>query len=476
MELLSLALLVSGGFSFAAIVVSFWNIYQHLCYYTKPQRQNRIIRILFMVPIYAFHSWVSLFYLPAGKYISAIRDCYEGFVIYQFFQLLLDFLGGEERLVPVLESKPRFKHIFPFHHLQPFRPGREFLMRCKQGTLQFVFVKPFMAVLAFFLEVFEVYDEGHLQLDRGYLYITLVDNVTVTVAVYYLLLFYLVCQHELVPYGPVPKFLCIKAVVFFSFWQGVLIALLVKVGVISSRGPFGPFDVRDIATGIQNFLICLEMLAAAIAHLSAFSAHEYQPSGTLSEDEESMHSRETMPLLKGIGSALAVSDVLEETYETFLARQRDPDRRELRHFVSHRPEVLAKRREQQRAQQAADAERRARAEAALQHGGGPSPARPPPTPPLAPPASPRGRPSTRRGDRVSALSVTAPPFFSLFQLIELVDFADAFDAVISGILAPAADAGVDPRLKDAAFAAVAARMRQLLVCVKVYNKVLTSLS
>eukprot|EP00741_Cyanophora_paradoxa_P016619 tig00020930_g16048.t1 len=47
--------------------------------------------------------------------------------------------------------------------------------------------------------------------------------------------------------------------------------------------------------------------------------------------------------------------------------------------------------------------------------------------------------------------------FSLWRAEELVDFADAFEAVVSGVLAPEAAAGVDPRLKDAAFAAVAAR-------------------
>lgn len=31
---------------------------------------------------------------------------------------------------------------------------------------------------------------------------------------------------------PLPKFLSVKAIIFFSFWQSVVVALLVTVGVI----------------------------------------------------------------------------------------------------------------------------------------------------------------------------------------------------------------------------------------------------
>lgn len=37
---------------------------------------------------------------------------------------------------------------------------------------------------------------------------------------------------------PLPKFLCVKAIIFFSFWQSVVVALLVFAGVIPNcRSP-----------------------------------------------------------------------------------------------------------------------------------------------------------------------------------------------------------------------------------------------
>uniref|UniRef100_A0A7G3AUV0 Putative organic solute transporter ostalpha n=1 Tax=Lutzomyia longipalpis TaxID=7200 RepID=A0A7G3AUV0_LUTLO len=70
---------------------------------------------------------------------------------------------------------------------------------------------------------------------------------------------------------PLPKFACIKAVVFFSFFQGVIIDILVYFGFISNI--FGSDEndsYQDLSAKLQNFLICIEMFLAAIAHHYSF--------------------------------------------------------------------------------------------------------------------------------------------------------------------------------------------------------------
>lgn len=54
----------------------------------------------------------------------------------------------------------------------------------------------------------------------GYLYITLVYNISVSLALYALFLFYFATRELLQPFEPVLKFFTIKAVIFLSFWQG----------------------------------------------------------------------------------------------------------------------------------------------------------------------------------------------------------------------------------------------------------------
>jgi len=54
----------------------------------------------------------------------------------------------------------------------------------------------------------------------GYLYITMVYNVSISLALYALFLFYFATKDLLRPYDPVLKFLAVKSIIFLSFWQG----------------------------------------------------------------------------------------------------------------------------------------------------------------------------------------------------------------------------------------------------------------
>ena len=54
----------------------------------------------------------------------------------------------------------------------------------------------------------------------GYLYVTIIYNMSITLALYALFLFYFATKDLLTPYDPVLKFAIIKSVIFLSFWQG----------------------------------------------------------------------------------------------------------------------------------------------------------------------------------------------------------------------------------------------------------------
>ena len=62
---------------------------------------------------------------------------------------------------------------------------------------------------------------------------------------------------------------------FFSFWQGVLIAVLADTGVIPEDPTWTIYNQEALAAGLQDFLICVEMFIAAIAHRYVFSYTEY---------------------------------------------------------------------------------------------------------------------------------------------------------------------------------------------------------
>lgn len=91
-------------------------------------------------------------------------------------------------------------------------------------------------------------------------------------ALYGLYLFYFATRDLLTPFEPVLKFCTVKSVIFLSFWQGVGLAILEKANIISSivNAAGEHTDAGTVSAGYQNFLICIEMLFAAIALRYAF--------------------------------------------------------------------------------------------------------------------------------------------------------------------------------------------------------------
>lgn len=61
--------------------------------------------------------------------------------------------------------------------------------------------------------------QGDFSASGGWLYLSFAVNLSVCYAFYCLGMFYYVLKAPLQPFDPVPKFLCIKAVLFLSFWQ-----------------------------------------------------------------------------------------------------------------------------------------------------------------------------------------------------------------------------------------------------------------
>ncbi|XP_070198504.1 transmembrane protein 184C-like isoform X2 [Littorina saxatilis] len=230
-----------------------------------------------MVPIYAMNAWLALRFPPAAIYLDTLRECYEAYVIYNFMRYLLNFLQREHpRLDLMLEEKPRVKHFIPFCCLPPWPPGKVFLNRCKHGVLQYTVIRPAMTVVALISELAGKYGEGDFNFTTTWSYIVVINNASQLVAMYCLVLFYKATKEELAPIQPLPKFLCVKAVVFLSFWQSTVIAALAKLNVIPSNGTWVFYDnVQQVATGLQDFLICLEMFVAAIAHYYSFSHVPY---------------------------------------------------------------------------------------------------------------------------------------------------------------------------------------------------------
>lgn len=261
-----------------------------------------------MVPIYSIASWTSMVSLQAAQFVDPVRDIYEAFTIYTFFQLLINYLGGERSLIIMTHGRAPVQHLWPLNHVlrkvdisDPYT-----FLSIKRGILQYAWLKPILAVAAIIMKATGTYQEGYIGASSGYFWSGIIYNISVTVSLYSLGLFWVCMHHDLKPFRPVPKFLSIKLIIFASYWQGFFLSILVWLGAI-------PDDVQgytrdNLAAAIQDFLICIEMPIFAVVHWYAFSWHDFADNSILSA---------RMPLGRALRDAFGTKDLIEDSKETF---------------------------------------------------------------------------------------------------------------------------------------------------------------
>ena len=172
------------------------------------------------------HSLLVLQRLP--RYVSFYANSrYEAYILYIFLCLLIHYMGGEQAIVWHFEANRFTNHPWPLENtLSPIRTDRQFFISLKKSVLQFVFVKPVSAVLSILFALRGNYHEGSLSLTSPYIYLAVINNVSISLSLYGLVLFYMTTEDKLSPFRPLLKFLCIKAIIFFSYWQGCLIIFI----------------------------------------------------------------------------------------------------------------------------------------------------------------------------------------------------------------------------------------------------------
>ncbi|KAF2257828.1 DUF300-domain-containing protein [Lojkania enalia] len=261
-----------------------------------------------MVPIYSASSWASLVSLKAAFWIGPFRDVYEAFTIYTFFQLLINFIGGERALIILMTGRPPVPHLWPLNYLfsEVDISDPHTFLAIKRGILQYTWMKPILSIAAIIMKATGTYQEGYIGLSSGYFWSGLIYNVSITVSLYALAMFWVCMSHDLKPFRPMPKFICIKGIIFASYWQGFFLSILVWLRAIPGDVP--GYTPDNLAAAIQDALICFEMPLFAMAHWYAFSWHDYA---------DDTISAARMPVKYALRDAFGPRDLIQDTKDTF---------------------------------------------------------------------------------------------------------------------------------------------------------------
>jgi hypothetical protein len=141
------------------------------------------------------------------------------------------------------------------------------------SIFQYCFIRPFFTVVAVIAQSQDRYCQSSKDPRYAYIWVAGFEAVSVTIAMYCLIQFYIQLKEDLAPHRPFLKVLCIKLVIFFCFWQSWIISLLTVEGgpLKASETIAGP----DLRIGIPSMLTCVEMAIFALLHLWAFPWSPY---------------------------------------------------------------------------------------------------------------------------------------------------------------------------------------------------------
>lgn len=284
MGLFALNLLCSA----IALLVSSSTIWKHLKNYRKPADQRLVVRILALVPLFSFSALAAL-YSPSviiAEVLTFFREIYEAFVIYTFYSLLTNLLGGEREII---YSKTGDKPV-KFLGISIDISDPHTFWAIKWMIMQYVCMRPLIVLLA--------------PLVRGDNLISwlllILYNISITVALNSLMAFWVCLKNELAPFRVVLKFLSVKMIVFFSYWQVLALQIVSTFGFIN----------KSSLPVWENTLLCIECVGFAIVHYYAFPATDYEAAF--------MFGFARLRLSYAIRDVLGVTDLIHDFKTTFL--------------------------------------------------------------------------------------------------------------------------------------------------------------
>ncbi|KLU82535.1 hypothetical protein MAPG_01607 [Magnaporthiopsis poae ATCC 64411] len=280
-----LALIISAASTLVAVTMSLWLVFMHATHYTKPREQRHIIRILFMVPIYATSSLLSLRYTWHAIYFQVMSDCYEAFAISSFFALMCHYIAPDlhEQKNYFRAMTPIKPWVWPVNWFRacccgprgPWRTpsnGLTWFNIVWVGVYHYIFVRVAATITAVVTQYFHRYCESSNSPVFAHIWVIAIVCVAVGIAMYCLIQFYIQLKEPLAEHRPFLKICAIKLVVFLSFWQSATIS--VATSQLEIVKPNDVFAYPDLKVGIPSVLLCFEMALFSIMHIWAFP---YQP-------------------------------------------------------------------------------------------------------------------------------------------------------------------------------------------------------
>jgi len=232
-----------------------------------------------MPPVYAVVSFFSYRFFRSYTYYSLAETIYEAITLSAFLLLLIEYVASTaigHSTEGALARKDKQSLPFPLCFWR-YRPTKAYFMyTVKWSVMQYVLIRPAVSIAGMICQRFNVLcASGPYSVHFAKVYLESIDFVSISIALYGLILFYDLTKGELAGRRPLAKFLSIKLIVMFTFYQSFVVNAL-KERVIHGTEFWTATNVAD---GLTALAICIEMIFFSLFMMWSFNWKEYRVEG-----------------------------------------------------------------------------------------------------------------------------------------------------------------------------------------------------
>jgi len=229
-----------------------------------------------MPPVYAVISFLSYRFFRDYTYYSLVEVVYEAMTISAFLLLLIEYVADSatgHSAENAMARKDKRRLLVPLCCWR-YRPTKAYFMyTVKWAVLQYVIVRPAVSIAGIICQALNVLCESEgFNVHFANVYLEAVDFVSISVALYGLLLFYSLTKDELTGRRPLSKFLSIKLIVMFTWYQSFVFSALSDRVLKATKY----WTTTNIADGLNALAVCIEMIFFSALMMWSFTSNEYK--------------------------------------------------------------------------------------------------------------------------------------------------------------------------------------------------------
>ncbi|KAN0047613.1 hypothetical protein ACTA71_001996 [Dictyostelium dimigraforme] len=252
-------------------LICFFLVNRHLIYYSSPNVQRNLIRIIILLPLNSGLCIITSFFPTIGIFANIVRNCYMAFILNCFFSMMTHSIG-EKNMIQTFESHPQMKCLC----CKTIKPNRKLFNTLRFGTMQFFIIKIMCSIVT--IAFISVNEETHSILNVASFapYEAFISIISFLFCFISLCLFLAIGKEKLNQFWPKTKLRILLITLVIELLEFIIFS------VIFIKGPFflGFKDSLKQAMFLYHFTTVVLMFLFSIVYLFLYSFKNYKDKAT----------------------------------------------------------------------------------------------------------------------------------------------------------------------------------------------------